>query len=163
MRPPKRPLSKKIFSRPPNSSVRWCRCSIVVSAFSDLARAAATTQRPAAAVPASPRTPLELAAAVAPGRIYVLGSIGVIPPVAISKPLPPFPRGTAVLRRDHAGVMEIIVNELGNVSEVTVRKSVHPQFDKRLVESIRTWKYKPATKDGQPVSFRSVFEVKLVQ
>jgi TonB family protein len=59
--------------------------------------------------------------------------------------------------------MEIVVNELGNVSEVTVRKSVHPQFDRKLVESIRTWKFKPATKDGQPVSFRSVFEVKLVQ
>jgi TonB family protein len=135
---------------------------IVVSAFSDLARAAITTQKPAASAQTSP-TPLELAAAVAPARIYVGGATGVIPPVAISKPLPPFPRGNAVLRRDHAGVMEIIVNELGNVSEVTVRKSVHPQFDRKLVESIRTWKFKPATKDGQPVSFRSVFEVKLVQ
>ena len=135
----------------------------VVSAFSDLAHAAAATQRPAASVPTPSRTPLELAAAVAPPRIYVLGATGVVPPVAISKPLPPFPRGNAVLRRDHAGVMEIVVNELGNVSEVTVRKSVHPQFDRKLVESIRTWKFKPATKDGQPVSFRSVFEVKLVQ
>jgi TonB family protein len=67
-----------------------------------------------------------------------------------------------MLRRDHVGVLDIVVNEEGNVSEVTVRKSVHPQFDKKLVETVRTWKFRPATKDGHPVSFRSVFEVKLV-
>jgi TonB family protein len=135
---------------------------IVVSAFSDLAEAAVTTQKPASAAAASASpAPLELAAAAAPARIYV-GGAGVVPPVAISKPLPPFPRGTAMLRRDHVGVLDIVVNEEGNVSEVTVRKSVHPQFDKKLVETVRTWKFRPATKDGHPVSFRSVFEVKLV-
>jgi TonB family protein len=136
----------------------------VVSAFSDLAQAAALTQKPPAALPtpASP-PPLELAAAVAP-RVYVAGSAGVVPPVAISKSLPPLPRTSAVvLPRNHVGVLDIIVNELGNVTEVTVRKSIHPQYDKKLVESVRAWKFKPATKDGQPVSFRSVFEVKLAQ
>jgi TonB family protein len=136
----------------------------VVSAFSDLARAAALTQKPQAALPApAPPPDLELAAAVAP-RVYVAGSAGVVPPVAISKSLPPLPRTSAVvLPRNHVGVLDIIVNELGNVTEVTVRKSIHPQYDKKLVESVRAWKFKPAMKDGQPVSFRSVFEVKLAQ
>jgi len=141
---------------------------IVVSAFSDLAEAAAITQKPTAAVPtapvpapASPTAP-ERTAAVAP-RVYLAGSTGVVPPVAISKSLPPFPRGTApALPLNQVGVLDIVVNELGNVSEVTVRKSVHPLYDQKLVASVRTWRFKPATKDGKPVSFRSVFEVKIV-
>jgi TonB family protein len=100
---------------------------------------------------------------VAP-RVYVAGSTGVVPPVPISKSLPPFPRNNAVvIPRNHVGVLDIVINTEGNVSEVTVRKSVHPQYDKKLVETVRTWKFRPATKDGQPVNFRSVFEVKLAQ
>lgn len=133
---------------------------VVVLAFADLAQASAT-QKPAAAVPPpASATPLVLAAAVAPSRVYS-GGVGVVPPVAISKPLPPFPAGLTMLRRDYVGVVEIVVGETGDISEVTIRKSIHPQFDPRLVETIRTWKFKPATKDGEPVRFRSVFEVKL--
>jgi protein TonB len=134
-----------------------------VSAFSDLAEAAVLTQKPSAPVPAAAPTPIATTGVVAP-RTYVAGSTGVVPPVPISKSLPPFPRGNAVvLPRNHVGVLDIVINTEGNVSEVTVRKSVHPQFDKKLVETVRTWKFQPATKDGQPVNFRSVFEVKLAQ
>jgi len=136
---------------------------IVVSAFSDLAEAAVVTQKPPVAAPATAApTPASAVAAAAP-RIYVLGSTGVVPPVPISKSLPPFPRSSAiVVSPNHAGVLDIVINTEGSVSEVTVRKSIHPQYDRKLVEAVRTWKFKPATKDGQPVSFRSVFEVKIV-
>ena len=135
----------------------------VVSAFADLAQAQAAAAAPKAATvpprPVSP-TPLDLAAALPPARVYV-GGTGVVPPVAISRPLPQFPRSVAMLWRDQVGILDVLVDEDGNVGEVTIKKGVHPQFDKQLVDIVRTWKFHPATRDGQPVSFRQVFEIKL--
>ena len=137
---------------------------LVVSGFADLARAAAAKKKESvAAVPAPPVGTPPAPDAVATPRIYAAGAVGVVPPVAISKPLPPLPReNTVLLQREYVGVLDIIVDEQGNVSEVTVRKSVHPQFDGKLVRTVRTWKFRPAMKDGRAVSYRSVFEVKLV-
>ena len=139
---------------------------MVVSAFADLAQAAATNPMPAAASP-TPSTPtgsktIDLDAALPPARVYVAGT-GVVPPVAISRPLPQVSRSVAMLWRDQVAVLDVLINEEGSVDEVVVKKSVHAQFDKQLIETVRTWKFRPATRDGQPVSFRQVFEVKLAQ
>ena len=137
---------------------------LVISGFADLARAAAATRvqspaGPPAALPASPPT----AAAAAPPRVYAAGTPGVVPPVAISKPLPPLPRGDAiVVRREYVGTLELTIDPQGKVSEVVIKKGIHPQFDGRLVNTVRSWKFRPATKDGQPVSYRTVLDIKLV-
>jgi TonB family protein len=134
---------------------------MVVSAFADLAQAAATTPVPAAAPsPPAASAPIDLAAALPPARVYV-GGTGVVPPVAISRPLPPLPRSAATLWRDQIAILDVLINEEGSVAEVVVKKSVHAQFDKQLIDTVRTWKFRPATRDGQPVSFRQVFELKI--
>lgn len=136
---------------------------IVVSAFADLALAAAAPPLPAAALPPpAASTSIDLAAALPPARVYV-GGAGVVPPVAISRPLPQLPRSAATLWRDQIAILDVLINEEGSVAEVVIKKSVHAQFDKQLVDTVRTWKFRPATRDGQPVSFRQVFELKLVQ
>ena len=66
-----------------------------------------------------------------------------------------------MLWRDQTAILDVLINEEGSVAEVVIKKSVHAQFDKPLVDAVRTWKFRPATRDGQPVSFRQVFELKL--
>jgi TonB family protein len=155
----------------------------VVSGFVDLARAAAAAKsppvaavppavQPAAASPAAARgaAPGPAArgtsangASAAKRVIFLPGTPGVIAPVAISKPLPPLPRGNAILvQKEYVGTLEIVVDEQGRVIDVTIKKGIHPQFDGRLVQSVRTWKFKPATKDGQPVSYRNTLDIKVV-
>jgi TonB family protein len=133
----------------------------VVSAFADLAQAAATAAvPPAAPSPLAAPPPIDLAAALPPARVYV-GGTGVVPPVAISRPLPQLPRSTATLWRDQIAILDVLINEEGGVAEIVVKKSIHAQFDKQLIDAVRTWRFRPATRDGQPVSFRQVFELKL--
>jgi TonB family protein len=60
-------------------------------------------------------------------------------------------------------ILDVLVNEEGNVGEVAIKQGVHAQFDKQLAETVRTWKFHPATRDGKPVSFRQIFEIKLAQ
>ena len=71
------------------------------------------------------------------------------------------PAGPDALRQ-FAGMLEVIVNEQGNVADAKIQKSVYPTFDSKLVAAAHQWKFRPATKDGQPVRYRTLVEVKLV-
>ena len=41
----------------------------------------------------------------------------------------------------------------GGVTDVVVRQSVNAAYDTLVAAAARTWKYRPATKDGVPVRF----------
>ena len=66
------------------------------------------------------------------------------------------------LRRARArGVIEVLIDEKGQVVEARLRSPVHPLYDSRLLAAARHWQYRPATRDGAPVRFRKVIEVQL--
>jgi TonB family protein len=48
--------------------------------------------------------------------------------------------------------VQFSVDATGAVQNVTVFKSDHPELEAPAVEAVRGWKFKPATKDGQPVA-----------
>jgi TonB family protein len=51
--------------------------------------------------------------------------------------------------------IDLLINEQGTVEEVTVKQPVTPAYDKLIVAAARTWRYKPALKEGVPVKFVS--------
>jgi protein TonB len=55
--------------------------------------------------------------------------------------------------------LKIVVDAQGNVSEVKVTKSLEKGLDESAVNTVKTWKFKPATKNGKPVSCRPWVEV----
>jgi TonB family protein len=128
---------------------------VLVDGFLDLSRAGAQTPSPAAvpAVPAANAEPSGLAP-VAP-RIYAAADAGVVAPVALSQP-PPHVPGTLldlVRRLRRVGALDIVIDERGSVAEVVVRQSVNTAYDTLIAAAARSWKYRPATKDGVPVKF----------
>lgn len=97
-----------------------------------------------------------------PPPTYSAEHANVVPPVAVSRTMPPWrPRNSMEARREHHGVIAVVVDEKGDVVSATVSKSVHPDYDKALLEKARTWKFRPATKDGLPVRYRTGVEVML--
>lgn len=151
---------------------------MLISGFVDIAQAAMSTQAPSEAAPAAasssvaPTTPAsgppqpagavaDLPAAGAP-RIYSVSDADVAPPVAVSKKVPPWQASTAALAREFVGLVAVVVNEKGDVVEARIEKRVHPLYDAGLVAAAYGWKFRPAMKDGQPVSYRAYVEVKLV-
>jgi hypothetical protein len=106
----------------------------------------------AAAVPPAPIPPPEPA-----DGIYGAADAGVVPPVAIRQdisrwrgPTPPPMAGTPL------GVVRIVIDEQGAVTEASVVSSVSGFYDLLLMESVKGWQYRPATKAGRPVKFRRV-------
>ena len=113
--------------------------------------------------PATPPPPSAVAAAVSPAivrSIYTGSEGGVIPPGILRQVLPPFPRDL-VLRRDGAGVLEVVINETGTVESAVMRTPINPRYDQMVLSAAKSWKYDPATVSGKPVKYRKLISISL--
>jgi hypothetical protein len=157
---------------------------LLISGFYDVAQASLGTQAPAASPPAaavsSPPSggapgrgssagsqPAAAAGALPAARaaaplVYTINDADVTPPVVVSKVLPPWQPNTTALAREFVGLLSVVVNEAGDVVDAKIERRVHPLYDARLVAAAHDWKFRPALKNGQPVPFRTLIEVKLV-
>ena len=126
----------------------------LATGFRDLSiKAAAPPPEPPAPPPA-----VTVAAAPAIKGIYGGTEPGVSLPVAVHQTLPRF-QGEVLVRRE--GVLELIINELGDVESAVMRSPVNPRYDSVVIASARGWKYHPATLNGTPVKFRKVINISI--
>jgi TonB family protein len=52
-----------------------------------------------------------------------------------------------------------VIDDSGNVADVKVVRPADRGTDESAAHTLRTWKFKPATKDGKPVPVKVVVEV----
>ena len=115
---------------------------------------AATVSAPAAAPPPAP------GAAPTVAQVFDAGNADVTPPVPLDTPImwrrgtPRPPTGTRL------GEIEVIVDERGRVIGAQMLSSVSAFYDAILVDSARGWRYRPATRAGQPVLYRRVMAIR---
>ena len=116
--------------------------------------ASAGSPAPAAAPPPPPE-PLPAPAVARGEAIYSVADEGVSPPVVLNQHVPPMTQAMLQISRSMrtSGILDIVIDETGNVVDTIVRRSVMPSFDTLLVRAARYWKYQPAMKDGVPVRF----------
>ncbi len=136
----------------------------LATGFRDLSKAAATPPPPPTVsnVPDLPPTAPTPAPAPREPVTYSAGDAGVVLPVLVSKTVPSWrPRSDVERRQLFRGVLELLVDERGDVVAAALGKSVHPAYDPDLLEMAKSWKFKPATKDGVPVKYRTTVEVRL--
>src|SRR5205085_7868297 len=92
-----------------------------------------------------------------PGRVYGLDDRDVLPPIPVRQSLAALSDVFAL----RPGILEIIIDESGEVEAATVRTSVNPVYDRLVIATARTWRYKPALLDGVPVKFRKIIQIDL--
>ena len=66
----------------------------------------------------------------------------------------PAPRYTEIARKARVQgvvIVQAIIDEQGDVTDVKVLKALPMGLDEAAVETVRTWKFKPATLNGKPV------------
>ena len=95
--------------------------------------------------------------------VYRDGDADVVPPVPIKQTLPQWvvPQGTRPGAWQPEGVIEVTVDESGDVVNVTLRKPFHPSYDPLIVKAAMSWKYEPARKDGTPVRYVRMIAIRL--
>jgi TonB family protein len=100
------------------------------------------------------------AAAQAPpaGEPYRVGG-EVLRPEKISGLSPVYTEAARRARVQGVVIIEAIIDEAGNVTDAKVLKGLPMGLDQSAHEAIKTWKFKPATLDGQPVKVYYVLTV----
>ena len=92
------------------------------------------------------------------GDIFRVGN-GVTAPEAIYKPEPGYTQEARAAKLQGTTVLSIVVARDGTVSDVKVIKPLGQGLAESAVETVKTWKFKPAMKEGQPVACRVSVEV----
>jgi TonB family protein len=132
---------------------------LLVDGFLELSREPEPAAAPPSAAPAATTsngtaTTAPVVRAAAPVTMKE-GDPGVAPPVAVSQPVPRVPPALYDLmkRLRRTGAIDVVIDERGSVEDVIVTQSVNSAYDTLIVAAARTWKYRPALKDGVPVRF----------
>ncbi len=139
----------------PDLSGKLSDLRILAAGFLELAAKAAAPPPP----PPKPEpvTPPPAPKPAAP-RVYSVDDQNAKPPIAIRQEMPRVPSAIAQQTRAR-GLLDILIDEQGRVSGITIRGSIHPIYDTLLMAAARDWRYHPATVDGQPVKYRKLIQI----
>lgn len=94
--------------------------------------------------------------------VLVLGPQGVPDvsyPLCITCPDGPYTELGSRARVSGTILLSFVVTTTGEVSSIYVLKRLPLGLTRDLVNTVRTWKFKPAIKDGKPIAVRTQFEV----
>ena len=114
-------------------------------------------------IPAAPAVaeapPARSPATLLPPKIYSVEDRNVVPPQAVRQQIPAYP-GRVTMQK--SGVLELVIDDHGNVESALMRVPVNPQYDRMTTAAAKTWQYQPARVDGTPVRFMKRINVTLV-
>lgn len=92
------------------------------------------------------------------GGPYAVGK-AVSPPGILNQHEPPYSEEAREARYQGTLVMSVIIDAEGKVSDVRVVKPLGMGLDQQAVRTVRTWKFKPATRNGVAVPVRVLVQV----
>jgi TonB family protein len=92
------------------------------------------------------------------GGVYRVGG-GVSPPRVVYGPDPEYSERARSAGYQGVCVLWLIVDTNGVPHDIKVARSLGMGLDEKAIEAVRTWRFKPATRDGVPVPVQINVEV----
>lgn len=84
------------------------------------------------------------------------GQAGVTLPTAVYSPEPQYPEGALADRVSGAVMLATDIGGDGLVKRVCVLSASRDDLGRQALDTVRTWRFKPATKDGTPIPYISL-------
>jgi protein TonB len=81
------------------------------------------------------------------------------PPQVIHKADPEYTPQALEARLTGAVMLSVVVDTEGNATEIKVVKGLGNGLDEKAVECVQKWRFKPAMRNGEPVSVKATIEV----
>lgn len=91
-------------------------------------------------------------------KIYHVGN-NVLSPQPLYQPDPDYSVKAREAKYQGTLVLLVVVDTTGRVSRIKFARTLGLGLDEKAVEKVETWKFKPATRDGQPVAVEVNVEV----
>jgi protein TonB len=95
----------------------------------------------------------------APADHAVNAREGVIPPRETYAPEPKYRNKALKGHKNPVVVFRLVVGKDGLPNDITVVRSVSPELDEAGLNTVRQWRFAPATKDGKPISVKVNIEI----
>ncbi len=92
------------------------------------------------------------------GGVFKVGG-GVSAPKAVFAPEPEYSEEARKAKYQGTCVLWLVVGPDGRPRDVKVTRSLGLGLDEKAIETVRTWKFEPAMKDGKPVAVQISVEV----
>ena len=99
------------------------------------------------------------AGAAADAQVYSMRDKGVVSPVLVLEVKPKYTEDA--MRRKVQGTVEVtaVVRETGVPDTITVIRSLDPDLDQQAINAAEQWRFRPGTRDGQPVAVKVNIEL----
>jgi TonB family protein len=91
-------------------------------------------------------------------KVYKIGD-GVSAPVPVYKESPKYTKDAKEAKIQGTVKLEVVINSDGTVGDVSVLQGIDSGLDQNAVDTVKTWTFHPATKDGKPVAVRAKIEI----
>jgi TonB family protein len=147
----------------PEMGGRLTDLRVLVAGFLDLSAAAgaAPASEPAPEVPLTPPS-MPAKPAYSPSHVFDAADPGVTAPEPIRQEVPRLPSQITRQTRER-GLLEIVIDEQGRVTELELKIKLHPLFDSQLMQAAKDWRYRPATREGRPVKYRKLIQINVTK
>jgi TonB family protein len=89
--------------------------------------------------------------------VYHVGK-GVTPPRLTYDPQPEYTAKAAKAKIEERVLLSIVVDADGGVDKAPVVQGLDAGLDMNAVETVRKWRFDPATKDGKPVAVEEAWK-----
>jgi TonB family protein len=91
--------------------------------------------------------------------VYQIGQDHTKFPRPLQTPLPDFSAKAQKAKYQATVLMTIVVDKSGNVDRIRIDRAAGMDLDDRAVEKVKTWRFEPATRNGQRVAVEMPIEV----
>ena len=91
-------------------------------------------------------------------QIYHVGD-GTSPPRPTYTPEPEFSEEARHARFQGLVVMKVVVNKTGNIVRIKLARPLGKGLDENAMEKLKSWRFEPAARNGQPVAVEMNIEV----
>jgi TonB family protein len=105
-----------------------------------------------------PRGPEPATPASKKDVVFNVGN-GVTAPRAIHTPEPSFSDMAKKARYQGVVVLSAVVDETGRIVNPYITRALGMGLDDKAIETVQSWRFKPGTRDGQPVKVQMVLEI----
>jgi protein TonB len=91
-------------------------------------------------------------------QVYRAGGL-VSPPEPIHREEPEYTAAARTAGVEGTVLLSVTIGENGTVSDAKVVRGIDPALDSKAMECVRKWTFRPAMKDGKPVSAAANIEM----
>lgn len=91
--------------------------------------------------------------------LFRIGQNGTKAPVPIDTPSPSFSVQARQGKYNVTVLLVVTVDARGTISRIRVERAVGRGLDEQAIDAVKTWRFKPATRNGQPVPIKMSVEV----